>query len=83
MASKSSWLKRASFSLRGHIALFEAAFSLPLFTVFLWRNYSEGTLTLVWALYLVILWAVLGGIGAVIFWYGVTSPLIKTRDGSQ
>lgn len=83
MNNKSSWLKRASFSLRGHIALFEAAFSLPLFTAFLWRNYSEGTLTLAWVLYLVILWAALGAVGAVVFWYTVTAPLIKRRNGSQ
>ena len=66
-------------SLWGHIVVFEAIFALPLFLFFLSQTYSQGTITVDWAIYLAILWTVLGAVGGAFFWYVVSLPLIKSR----
>jgi hypothetical protein len=71
---------RLARSLPGHIALFEFAFSAPLFLFFVYSNFEEGTLTAEWLVYLAVLWISLGAVGAVFFWYAVSLPLIKRRD---
>jgi hypothetical protein len=71
---------RLARSLPGHIALFEFAFSAPLFLFFAYSNFEEGTLTADWLVYLAVLWISLGAVGAVFFWYTVSLPLIKRRD---
>jgi hypothetical protein len=70
-------IKEASSSLLGHVALFEVAFSAPLFLIFLGQSYTEGTLTVSWAAYLLLLWAGMGAVGAAAFWFIVSLPLIK------
>jgi hypothetical protein len=72
-------LQRASSSLLGHIALAEAVFALPLFLFFLSENYSQGTLTVEWSIYLAILWVVFGAVGGAFFWYTVSLPLIRRQ----
>jgi hypothetical protein len=74
-----TFFKWASFSLLGHIALIELFFSLPAFLVFLDLNYDQGTLTLSWALYIALIAALLGVVGAALVWYTISLPLIKQR----
>ena len=74
-----TFFKWASSSLLGHVALTESLFSLPLFLVFLDMNYDDGTLTLAWALYMALIWALLGLVGAALVWYTISLPLIKQR----
>jgi hypothetical protein len=73
-------VKRVTSSLRGHIVLSEVLFSLPLFLVFLFQSYFDGALTLEWGIYLAVLWAASGVLGAVCLWYLVSLPLIKSRN---
>lgn len=72
-------LQRASLSLKGHIALFEAFFAAPLAALFLFQSYSRGELTIEWAVHVIAVWAVLGAVGAIVFWYTLTSSLVKRR----
>jgi hypothetical protein len=76
---KSNELQRAIASLPGHIVLFEAVFSLPLFSYFLLHTYRQGTLSLSWALYLLLLWSILGAVGGAFFWYVISQPLTRRR----
>lgn len=73
-------LKRATSSLIGYIAVWEVIFALPLFLVFLFQSYSDGTLTVEWTIYLALLWAALGAAGGTFFWYLVSLPLIRGRE---
>lgn len=73
------FFKWASSSLLGHVALTELVFSLPLFLVFLDSNYEDGTLNLAWALYMALIWALLGVAGAALLWHTISLPLIKRR----
>jgi len=75
----SSAVKLPIISLRGHIALSEVAFGLPGFLIFLYQDYSQGTLTLAWATYLAVLWTSLAVVGAAILWFTVTLPLVNSR----
>jgi hypothetical protein len=54
-------------------------FSVPLFLFFLDSNYEDGTLTMAWALYMALIWALLGVVGAGLVWHTISSPLIKRR----
>lgn len=76
-------VKRASSSLTGHIALVEAVFSLPLFLYFLAKSYAHGTLTISWGVYLAVVGASLGVVGAAIVWYAVSLPLIRRQGGER
>jgi hypothetical protein len=74
-----TFLKWASSSLLGHVVLFEAAFSVPLCLVLLDSNYTDGTLTVGWALWIVSISGLAGVVVAVLGWHTVTLPLIKRR----
>jgi hypothetical protein len=76
-------LKRASSSLLGHIALIETLFSLPMFLYFLVQSYAEAELTVSWGIYLAVVWASFGVVGAALVWYSVSLPLIRRREGDR
>jgi hypothetical protein len=76
-------LKWGSSSLRGHVVLFEFAFALPLYLLFMYENYSEGTLTVGWAVYLAVVGAVFGAAFGAFFWFTVSKPLISSRKGDK
>jgi len=78
-----SLLKRSSSSLLGHIALFEIVFSLPFFLYFLHQHYLEDTLTVEWAIYLAVIWAVGGAVVAGFVWFTVSLGLIKRQRGRK
>jgi hypothetical protein len=75
-----TFFKWASFSLLGHVALSEVIAALPFFLVMLFLNYSEGTLSLEWALWIFGVSVVMGVVGAVLIWYTISLPLIKRRN---
>jgi hypothetical protein len=75
----SKLLKRASSSLLGNVVLVEVLFSAPLCLIFLSQSYAEKTLTVSWTAWLIVVWAAMGAAAAVVFWYAVSLPLIKSR----
>jgi hypothetical protein len=76
---RNKFFKWGSSSLIGHLVLFEATCATPLFLFALGTMYSEGTLTLGWALYMAVVCSALVAIGAALFWYSFSLPLIKRR----
>jgi len=80
-------LTRAFSSLGGLIVLSELFMSIPFFVVFVFLNYTEGTLTPLWTLWIAFISALIGAVWAVLFWYTFLSLLIKSRkhkkSGSQ
>ena len=78
---RNRFLKWCCSSLPGHLVLIQVCFSLPLSAFFIPTIYLQGGLTVAWALYMVFACMVLGGVCAVMLWYAVTLPLIKSRDG--
>lgn len=77
----SRFFKWGSSSLLGHIVLSEVFFTTPLSIMFFYSNYTEGELTVSWALYIAFMGALLGVVGAMLLWYLVSLPLIKERGG--
>jgi hypothetical protein len=69
----------ASRSLLGHIVLFETFFSIPMFFVLL--DPGPNGLTVGWIVYSALGWAAIGAVVATLFWYTVTAPLIKRKQG--
>jgi hypothetical protein len=51
-----------------------------MFVIFSDLNYSQGTLTIGWTVWIAFLCAIGGAFGAVLGWYMVTLPLIKSRN---
>lgn len=76
---RNKFFKWGSSSLSGHLVLFEVTCATPLFIFALGTMYSEGTLTVVRALYMAIVCSALVAIGAALFWYTFSLPLIKRR----
>jgi hypothetical protein len=70
-------------SLFGHLVLAEILFSVPGFLESMSRSDFEGPLTIEWVLWSAFVWCSLGALGAVVFWYAVTSPLINRRKGGR
>jgi hypothetical protein len=78
MTFRQFWVWTCS-SLWGHLVFWALIFTFPMCCLGLWLNYTEGTLTLQWAPYIV-LYAVLGGfVLGVIIWFTITSPLMSHR----
>lgn len=58
-----------------HIVLWELFFAAPLVLAIGYEEYSEGTLTVNWAIYMVSVGALLGLIAGVLFWWCVVLPI--------
>jgi hypothetical protein len=69
----------ASKSLLGHLVLFEAFFSIPMF--FLLFDRGPDGFTVGWVIYSAVVWAAAGAVVAILFWYTVTAPLIRRKKG--
>jgi hypothetical protein len=72
-------LKRASSSLVGHIVLFQLFFALPMFILFVYLNYSEGTLTFSWGVWIAFV-SVCGGLFMALFlWFTLSRWFVYLR----
>jgi len=66
--SKESFRHWVRTTLQGHIVGIWIYFSCPIAAVFLFLNYQDGTLTVVWALFIVFAATVIGAVlGTVLF----------------
>jgi hypothetical protein len=74
-----AFLKWASTSLVGHVLLYGLAFTLFLSPILIYLNYVEQTLTLSWAIFVVVVCAVLGAVGGLLIWSTITLPYIRRR----
>jgi hypothetical protein len=54
----------------GHVVAYGAPFSVVMFSLLLVLNYQQGTLTLVWAIYLAFMVIVVGAVLGIAIWYG-------------
>ena len=73
------FFKWGSVSLVGHLALFEICCGAPLYAWSLATMYSEGTLSIVWALWMAVVILTLVAIGAGLFWFTLSKGLINRR----
>jgi hypothetical protein len=76
---RNRFFKWGSSSLIGHLALFETTCGMPLFIFSVVTMYSERTLTIASALYMAFVCSVLVAVGAALFWYTFSKPLLKRR----
>jgi hypothetical protein len=74
-----TFLKWASHSMVGHVVMMLVCVSIPSFAVLVGLDRADGRLTLFRALYSAVLVSAGGAVGAVIFWYAVSSPLIERQ----
>jgi membrane protein implicated in regulation of membrane protease activity len=77
---RSRFFKWGSFSLVGHLALFELTCGTPLFLFSVATMYSERTLTMASALYMAFVCSALVAVGAALFWYTFSKPRLERRD---
>ena len=77
---RNRFFKWCSSSLKGHLILFQllCATPLTLWAVFTMR--SEGTLTVGLAIRATLLASALCAIGAGLFWYTFSKPLLESRS---
>ena len=73
------FFKWTGSTLIGNVVLAEIFASLPFFLVFTGLNYSEGMLTLSWALYVAFISIIVGIVGGILVWYFVTLPQLEKR----
>lgn len=69
-----------SRSLVGHIVFFEIIFSLPFVIFGIVSNYSEGTLSVGFAIEMAAEIVTIGAVVAVAVWFFITMPLKKKAD---
>lgn len=69
-----------SRSLVGHIVFFEVIFSLPFVVFGIVSNYSEGTLSVGFAIEMVAEIVAIGAVVAAAVWFFITTPLKKKPD---
>ena len=74
---RSKFIAWARTSLSGHVALFEVVFGIPIALLMIVLNYTEGTLTFGWAVWIVGSCAAISIILAVAIWTTLTLPRIK------
>jgi len=72
--------KWARTSLVGTIVVFELFVSIPLSILGLLLNFSEGTLSFAWAIWVLYVCAVGGAALAVVIRYAVVLPHLKRRE---
>jgi hypothetical protein len=68
-------------TLIGHIAYYGSLFAVTESVTSIYLNFTQHTLTLIWAIFTVIGCAVIGVMCAVIIWFVITLPRI--RRGSK
>jgi hypothetical protein len=73
------FVRWCSSALIGHIVFFELCVGLPFYLIFLPIIYSQGGLTLEWAVYMAFICATVWGLGGVLFWYAVSRPMRQRR----
>lgn len=66
-------------SLIGNVVLTEILFSIPLIIAGIGLNYSEGTLSLGWAIQIIVWVAIIGIIAGICVWYLITLPQIRKK----
>jgi hypothetical protein len=80
---RNRFFKWGSTSLIGHLVMFQLLCGLPLYAWGLATMRAEGTLTMGSALRIGVICATLVGIGAALFWYSFSAPLIRSRKGGK
>src|SRR5665213_2669092 len=66
-------------SLIGTIVLFQFGFAVPMFIIFSYLNYTEGTLTPAWALYSALICCLAGASVGVFVWNTIFSSVSKRQ----
>jgi hypothetical protein len=75
------FLKWMATTLTGHMVLYMLAMSIVPIPVFMYLNYSQGTLTFTWATFIVIIGLIAGAALGVFCWYTIQLPFINRRNG--
>ena len=76
---RSKFIAWASTSLSGHVALFEIVFGLPMAVLMIFLNYTDGTLTIGWAMWIVGSCAAISIVLAIAIWTTLTLPRIRRK----
>ena len=69
-------------NLKGHIVYYGSVFTVAFSATSIYQNYTEQTLTLRWAIFIVVVCALMSVVCATIIWFFITSPRLK-RDTSD
>jgi len=75
-----AFLRWVGTSLFGHVLFYGSLFTLALSTTFIYLNYVQQTLTLGWAIYVVLVCVILGAVCGLLIWSTITLPRIRRRD---
>jgi hypothetical protein len=72
-------IKKARSTFLGHVVFLEVLWGVPMATFFIWKNYTDGALTIRWALWCILVSAAGALIVASLFWFTMTRPLLRRR----
>jgi len=75
-------VKKASFSLAGHMALAEIGIGFPCTLLAFWLDYERGSFSPLRALWISVVCAIAAVVWAFLFWFTVSKALIaKAQQG--
>ncbi len=77
---RTKFLFWASSSLTGHVAFFQLIFAIPMAALGIFLNYTQGTLTVGWAVWIVGLAAICAIVLSILIWTTITMPRIRRRS---
>jgi hypothetical protein len=78
-----TFLKWCSSSLEGHIVLFQFLGALPMFILFTYLNYTEGTLTFSWGIWIAFVAECFGIFMALFFWFTLSRWSVYLRRDTE
>ena len=70
-------LRKARSTFFGHVVLLELFWGMPMAALFMWMNYTDGALTMRWALWCILVSAVGALIVASLFWLTIRRRLVR------
>lgn len=77
------FLKWCSSSLEGHIVLLQFLWAVPMFILFMHQNYTEGTLTLSWGLWIAFVTECSAIFMALLFWFTLSRWVVYLRRDTE
>jgi hypothetical protein len=78
-----TFLKWCSSSLEGHIVLFQFFGAVPMFILFTYLNYTEGTLTFSWGIWIAFVAECFAIFMALFFWFTLSRWFVYLRRDTE
>jgi hypothetical protein len=75
-------ISKARSTLLGHVVFLEVFWGVPMASFFIWKNYTDGALTMRWALWCIFVSAIGALFVAFLFWFTMGRRLLQRQLGA-